>query len=83
LNESDLVDWQRLHATDLVVRNEMVERAKVGDRVVLTGSLVVVPDGSAFARIGEAARTTSGDRGKEAASGDGGGVKGLGAIGVR
>ena len=29
--------------------------AKAGDRVVLTGSLVVVPDGSALARAGEAA----------------------------
>lgn len=95
---SEFVDWQRLRVQenadeippgsmprtiDAVVRNEMVERAKAGDRVVLTGSLVVVPDGSALARAGEAARATMGDRGKEAASGGGGGVKGLGALGVR
>lgn len=95
---SEFVDWQRLRVQenadeippgsmprtiDAVVRNEMVERAKAGDRIVLTGSLVVVPDGSALARAGEAARATIGDRGKEAASGGGGGVKGLGALGVR
>jgi DNA replication licensing factor MCM6 len=66
---------------DAVVRNEMVERAKAGDRVVLTGSLVVVPDGSALARAGEAARAM--DSGKEAATGGGGGVRGLGVLGVR
>ena len=93
---SEFVDWQRLRVQenadeippgsmprtiDAVVRNEMVERAKAGDRVVLTGSLVVVPDGSALARAGEAARAM--DSGKEAATGGGGGVRGLGVLGVR
>eukprot|EP00804_Cyclotella_cryptica_P006107 CCRYP_010728-RA/>CCRYP_010728-RA protein AED:0.05 eAED:0.09 QI:0/0.33/0/1/1/1/4/0/979 len=95
---SEFVDWQRLRVQenadeippgsmprtiDAVVRNEMVERAKAGDRVVLTGSLVVVPDGSALARAGEAARASMEDRGKEAAGGGGGGVRGLGVLGVR
>lgn len=99
---SEFVDWQRLRVQenadeippgsmprtiDVIVRNEMVERAKAGDRVVLTGSLVVVPDGSALARAGEAARASgnnSGARsGKEAAGGGGGGVRGLAALGVR
>jgi DNA replication licensing factor MCM6 len=72
---------------DVVVRNEMVERAKAGDRVVLTGSLVVVPDGSALARAGEAARASASAgnlrAGREAATGGGGGVRGLAALGVR
>jgi DNA replication licensing factor MCM6 len=97
---SEFVDWQRLRVQenadeippgsmprtiDVVVRNEMVERAKAGDRVVLTGSLVVVPDGSALARAGEAARAAGNDgrNGKEAAAGGGGGVRGLAALGVR
>jgi DNA replication licensing factor MCM6 len=101
---SEFVDWQRLRVQenadeippgsmprtiDVVLRNEMVERAKPGDRVVLTGSLVVVPDGSALARAGEAARASSSASGgnlragKEAASGGGGGVRGLAALGVR
>ena len=99
---SEYVDWQRLRVqenadeippgsmprtVDAVVRNEMVERAKAGDRVVLTGSLVVVPDGSALARAGEAARAGGGNpgarAGREAASGGGGGVRGLAALGVR
>lgn len=99
---SEFVDWQRLRVQenadeippgsmprtiDVIVRNEMVERAKAGDRVVLTGSLVVVPDGSALARAGEAARASGnnpgGKSGKEAASGGGGGIRGLAALGVR
>ena len=96
---SEFVDWQRLRVQenadeippgsmprtiDVVLRNEMVERAKPGDRVVLTGSLVVVPDGSALARAGEAARASQDLRaGREAAGGGGGGVKGLAALGVR
>ena len=99
---SEFVDWQRLRVQenadeippgsmprtiDVVVRNEMVERAKAGDRVVLTGSLVVVPDGSALARAGEAARASASAgnlrAGREAATGGGGGVRGLAALGVR
>ena len=99
---SEFVDWQRLRVQenadeippgsmprtiDVIVRNEMVERAKAGDRVVLTGSLVVVPDGSALARAGEAARASASAgnlrAGREAASGGGGGVRGLASLGVR
>lgn len=99
---SEFVDWQRLRVQenadeippgsmprtiDVVLRHEMVERAKPGDRVVLTGSLVVVPDGSALARAGEAARASASATnlraGREAATGGGGGVRGLAALGVR
>ena len=99
---SEFVDWQRLRVQenadeippgsmprtiDVVLRHEMVERAKPGDRVVLTGSLVVVPDGSALARAGEAARASASAgnlrAGREAATGGGGGVRGLSALGVR
>ena len=99
---SEFVDWQRLRlqenaneippgsmprTIDVVVRNEMVERAKAGDRVVLTGSLVVIPDGSALARAGEAARASAsnprGRAGREEATVGGAGVRGLAALGVR
>jgi hypothetical protein len=47
-------------AVDLVVRNEMVERAEVEDRIVLTGSLAVFLDGSALAQVGKADRASAG-----------------------
>ena len=69
IQESQFSDWQKLRvqetsdeippgsmprSMDVIVRNEMVERAKAGDACVFTGSLVVIPDGSAMARSGEA-----------------------------
>lgn len=96
---SESVDWQKLRvqensdeippgsmprSIDVVVRNEMVERAKAGDQCVFTGSLVVIPDGSALARAGEAPKATRGGQGAgDAATGGGGGVRGLKALGVR
>jgi DNA replication licensing factor MCM6 len=69
---------------DVIVRNEMVERAKAGDKCIFTGSLVVIPDGSALARAGEAVQASSGrTRPNDAATGGGGGVRGLKALGVR
>jgi DNA replication licensing factor MCM6 len=91
-------DWQKLRvqensdeippgsmprSIDVVVRNEMVERAKAGDQCVFTGSLVVIPDGSALARAGEAPKATRGQGASDAATGGGGGVKGLKSLGVR
>ena len=47
--------------------------AKAGDRVVLTESLVVVPDRRGLARVGEAARASAGGdnlrAGRDAATG--------------
>lgn len=101
---SEFVDWQKLRvqensheipagsmprSIDVVLRGEMVERAKAGDVCVFTGSLVVIPDGSALARAGESALATkdsgvqSNKNNSEAATGGGGGVKGLKALGVR
>lgn len=95
---SEAVDWQKLRvqensdeippgsmprSLDVIVRNEMVERAKAGDQCVFTGTLVVIPDGSALARAGEAPRSTRGNQQNDAATGGGGGIRGLKALGVR
>lgn len=93
--ESDFVDWQKLRvqensthippgsmprSMDIVLRNEMVERCKAGDKCVFTGTFVVLPDASALARAGEAPVAKS--RPSDAANG-GGGVQGLKILGVR
>ena len=90
-------DWQKLRvqecseeippgsmprSMDIIVRNEMVERPKAGDLCVFVGSLVVLPDGSALARAGET--PTSARREANRNNGNnGGGVRGLKALGVR
>jgi DNA replication licensing factor MCM6 len=100
IRESEFVDWQKLRvqenssqippgsmprSMDIILRNEMVEKAKAGDKCVFVGNLVVLPDGSALARSGEAATAgkTRRNRPSDAATGGGGGVQGLKALGVR
>ena len=65
----------------------MVDHAKASDHVVLTGSLVVVPDISVLARVDDTARATASTGnfrvGREATTGGGGGMRGLAALGVR
>jgi DNA replication licensing factor MCM6 len=58
-SECKFVDWQRVRIQensdeipsgsmprtfDVIIRGEMVERAKPGDKVIFTGNLIVVPD---------------------------------------
>ena len=66
--ESLYVDWQKIklqetafdlpsgampRSIEVVLRNEQVERAQPGDRVVLVGTLVVVPDAYSLLKPGE------------------------------
>lgn len=99
LPSSTFTDWQKLRvqenstdvppgcmprSMDVIVRNEMVERCKAGDSVIFVGSSVVIPDASALARAGEAPQSSRNLRGNnDDATGGGGGVKGLKALGVR
>lgn len=70
---------------DVILRGEMVERAKAGDRCVFTGTFCVVPDVSQLGLPGvntEMMREANGGPGGRAAVG-GGGVTGLKSLGVR
>lgn len=99
--QSYFVNWQRVRVQenseeippgsmprcmDIIVRNEMVERAKAGDKCLLTGTLIVIPDLSQLAlpinkleRMPEAGRVSG--KNKPGLSNDG--VTGLKALGVR
>ncbi|RLN55043.1 hypothetical protein BBJ28_00026477, partial [Nothophytophthora sp. Chile5] len=103
--KSVFVDWQRVkvqensdeipagsmpRSMDVILRHENVEQAKAGDRVVFTGTLIVVPDVSKFQRAGgETAVATRSNaqrprRGENSTQGmEGEGVRGLKALGVR
>ncbi|CAO3644187.1 unnamed protein product [Cunninghamella blakesleeana] len=98
LERSKFVDWQKVRiqensneiptgsmprSMDVIVRGEMVERAKAGDKCIFTGTLIVVPDVAAFRTPGtsvEAQRDTN-TRSKEGLANEG--VTGLKALGVR
>jgi DNA replication licensing factor MCM6 len=50
---------------DVILRNEVVETAKAGDKVIITGMPIVVPDVSQlFGKSAEARREDFGGRGR-------------------
>lgn len=89
------VDWQRLRVQenadeipagsmprciDVICRNEIVENAKAGDKIVFVGSVAVISDTTGLSRAGEnsvSAKTT----GRGDSAGDG--VTGLRKLGVK
>ncbi|RKP05340.1 MCM2/3/5 family-domain-containing protein [Thamnocephalis sphaerospora] len=99
LDRSTFVDWQKLRvqensseipagsmprSMDVILRDEVVEMAKPGDRCVFTGTLIVVPDVSQLSVPGakaEARRDPGTGRGREGFAAEG--VTGLKALGVR
>lgn len=98
IRQSTFIDWQKVRiqensseiptgsmprTMDVILRGEMVDRAKAGEKCVFTGTLIVVPDVSQFRVPGvrpQAMRDPQGARGGDAG---GSGVSGLKALGVR
>ncbi|WPH04496.1 Hypothetical protein R9X50_00738700 [Acrodontium crateriforme] len=98
IRQSTFVDWQKVRiqensseiptgsmprTMDVILRGEMVDRAKAGEKCIFTGTLIVVPDVSQFRVPGsrvQAVRDTQAPRGGDAG---GSGVSGLKALGVR
>ena len=98
IRQSTFIDWQKVRiqensseiptgsmprTMDVILRGEMVDRAKAGEKCVFTGTLIVVPDVSQFRVPGskvQAIRDTQAPRGGDAG---GAGVSGLKALGVR
>lgn len=68
VEKSTFVDWQRVRlqenaqeipagsmprTMDVILRNDNVESAKAGDKVIVTGTLIVIPDAVSLASAGE------------------------------
>jgi len=96
LDQSKFVDFQKIRvqeasedipsgsmprSVDIVLRHEIVERAKAGDKVLVTGCLVVVPDIAQLSSSG--GRTQMQTRGGQRGGYSQDGVTGLKALGVR
>ncbi|GMN67104.1 hypothetical protein TIFTF001_036163 [Ficus carica] len=96
--ESKFADWQRVRmqetsneipagslprSLDVILRHEIVEKARAGDTVIFTGTVVVIPDIMALASPGERAECRhEGSQQKNSMAGQDG-VRGLRALGVR
>lgn len=94
VEKSLFIDWQRLRVQEnadeipagsmprcleVICRNEVVEIAKAGDKIVLTGTVAVLPDTSGLSRAGETAMSS-----KKSGGGDmNDGVQGLKKLGVK
>ncbi|KDR84017.1 hypothetical protein GALMADRAFT_236601 [Galerina marginata CBS 339.88] len=101
IDTSKFTDWQKVRiqenpseiptgsmprSLDVILRSEMVERAKAGDKCVFTGTFIVVPDVSQLGLPGgnKAQMQREASKGNATTGGVGGnGVSGLKALGVR
>ena len=102
IDSSKFTDWQKVRiqenpseiptgsmprSLDVILRSELVERAKAGDKCVFTGTFIVVPDVSQLRLPGGdmAQLVREGNRGGNAAASSvgGAGVTGLKSLGVR
>jgi len=95
IRQSTFVDWQKVRVQensneiptgsmprtmDIIMRGEIVDRAKAGEKCIFTGALIVVPDVSQLGLPGVRNVSVRDDRGADAG---GSGVSGLKALGVR
>ncbi|MCJ1264663.1 MCM DNA helicase complex subunit mcm6 [Lobaria immixta] len=99
IRQSTFVDWQKVRiqensseiptgsmprTLDVILRGEIVDRAKAGEKCCFTGTLIVIPDVSQLGLPGVRPEATRDNR-NAPRSGDAGGsgVTGLKALGVR
>ncbi|KAF8213889.1 mis5 protein [Mycena galopus ATCC 62051] len=87
-NPSEIPTGSMPRSLDVILRSEMVERAKAGDKCVFTGTFIVVPDVSQLGLPGGNAAQLQRESNKSggagtATGGIGGGVTGLKSLGVR
>jgi DNA replication licensing factor MCM6 len=99
VRQSVFVDWQKVRiqensseiptgsmprTMDVILRGEMVDRAKAGEKCIFTGALIVIPDVSQFrvpgSRVQASRDNTNAPRGNDVG---GAGVSGLRSLGVR
>ena len=99
IRQSTFVDWQKVRiqensseiptgsmprTMDVILRGEIVDRAKAGEKCVFTGTLIVVPDVSQLGLPGVRPEATRDNRNAPRGGDAGGsGVSGLKALGVR
>ncbi|OII72923.1 DNA replication licensing factor MCM6-like AAA ATPase [Cryptosporidium ubiquitum] len=98
LENSDFGDWQKLriqeHATEIppgsmprsmnvILRGDFVDKCKPGDKVILTGMLIVAPDVPSLMKPGEIPSSVYKDKSRGQNESYNSGVSGLKSLGVR
>lgn len=98
IRRSTFVDWQKVRiqensseiptgsmprTMDVILRGEMVDRAKAGEKCIFTGALIVVPDVSQMGLPGIRPTAIRDDKNASNNDAGGSGVTGLKSLGVR
>ncbi|KAK2060175.1 MCM2/3/5 family protein [Colletotrichum caudatum] len=98
IRHSTFVDWQKVRiqensseiptgsmprTMDVIMRGEIVDRAKAGEKCIFTGALIVVPDVSQMGLPGLRPSAVRDDKNPNGTDAGGSGVSGLKALGVR
>ncbi|TPX35566.1 hypothetical protein SmJEL517_g02085 [Synchytrium microbalum] len=98
LAQSKFADWQKVRvqenanevpsgamprSMDIILRNQVVETAKAGDKIIITGTPIVVPDITQLAGGRVEGQRGRNEDGRGSANTNGDGVSGLKALGVR
>ncbi|KAK9459542.1 MCM2/3/5 family-domain-containing protein [Lipomyces oligophaga] len=83
-NSSEIPTGSMPRTMDVILRGEVVERAKAGDKCVFTGTLIVLPDVSQLGLPGVKPQSTRDTRNApRSAEGLTSGISGIGGLGVR
>lgn len=98
VTKSQFVDWQKVRiqensneiptgsmprTLDVILRGEIVERAKAGDKCNFTGALIVVPDVAQLGLPGVKPTAIRDNRGSGRGEGMDGAIRGLKSLGAR
>ncbi|KAF5387920.1 hypothetical protein D9615_000640 [Tricholomella constricta] len=98
IDNSKFTDWQKVRiqenpseiptgsmprSLDVILRSELVERAKAGDKCVFTGTFIVVPDVSQLGLPGGNKAELQREANKSGAGASTGGVGGTGVTGLK
>ncbi|KAI5845290.1 MCM2/3/5 family-domain-containing protein [Morchella snyderi] len=98
IKQSTFIDWQKVRVQensgeiptgsmprtlDIILRGEIVERAKAGEKCIFTGTLIVVPDVSMLGLPGLKAQSMKDVKNASRGGAESTGVTGLKSLGVR
>ena len=82
-NAGDIPAGSMPRSIDVIIRGELCDRVKPGDKVTVTGALIVVPDVPALMKPGDISKSVRREQNKKPGDSAADGVTGIKQLGVR